>query len=81
MSTKPFDEKLLRKELKIDARGLGIPAGAADAFIDCVILGVRKSFRNKKIITESDLRRAVGKELKKYNADFAYVYQNRDKII
>jgi len=81
MSTKPFDEKLLRKELKIDARGLGIPSGAADAFIDCVISKVEKSFRNKKIITESDLKRAVGKGLKKYNADFAYVYQNRDKII
>lgn len=81
MSTKRFDDKILRKELKIDARGVGIPAGAADLFIDNVIRDVEKYFRNRQIITEADLKRAVTKELKKYNDDFAYVYQNRDKII
>ena len=30
---------------------------------------------------EKDLERAIARELKKYNADFAYVYENRDKII
>ena len=35
----------------------------------------------EKIITDADLTRAISKELKKYNKDFAYVYQNRDKII
>lgn len=81
MITKKFDEKKLRRDLRIDAKGVGIPAGAADLFIDQVIINVEKSFHHKKIITESDLKRAVEKELKKYNADFAYVYQNRDKII
>lgn len=81
METKKFDDKVLRRELRIDARGIGIPAGAADAFIDCVIRDVEKHFKSRQIITENDLKRAVVKELKKYNADFAYVYQNRDKII
>ena len=76
-----FDEKILRRELKIDARGIGIPSGAADAFLGCVVRDVEKHFKHKQIITEDDLKRAVVKELKKYNADFAYVYQNRDKII
>jgi hypothetical protein len=33
------------------------------------------------VITKADFERMVARELKKYNADFAYVYQNRDKII
>ncbi len=81
MSTKKFNDKILRRELKIDARGIGIPTGAADLFIERVIKDVEKHFRNRQIITEADLKRAVVKELKKYNDDFAYVYQNRDKII
>ena len=39
------------------------------------------SSKSKKIITEQDLNRAIVKELKKYHKDFAYVYENRDKII
>ena len=76
-----FDEKTLRKELKIDAHALGIPAGAAESFIDATLKSVEKSLKRKTIITENDLKRLVAKELKKYHADLAYVYKNRDKII
>lgn len=76
-----FNEKKLIKSLKIDAAGLGIPSGAADIFISRTVKSVRQTLKSKKIITETDLTRAVVKELKKYNADFAYVYENRDKII
>ena len=69
-----FDSKTLAKNLKIDAKAVGIPSGAAEIFTE-------KSLKSKKIITEKDLERAIAKELKKYNADFAYVYENRDKII
>jgi len=43
--------------------------------------GTNKTLGKKKIITEQDLKRAVLKEIRKYNTDFAYVYENRDKII
>ena len=76
-----LDLKTVIKNLKIDARGLGIPSGAAEVFIDKSIQTAEKSLKSKKIITEKDLRVAIAKELKKYNADFAYVYENRDKII
>ena len=76
-----LDLKTVIKNLKIDARGLGIPSGAAEVFIDKSIQAAEKSLKSKKIITEKDLRVAIAKELKKYNADFAYVYENRDKII
>lgn len=76
-----FDEKTTRKELRIDAKGLGIPSGAADVFIDKTIMAAKQKIKSKKIITQNDLERIITTELKKYNADFAYVYENRDKII
>lgn len=76
-----FDEKTIRKELRIDAKGLGIPSGAADVFIDKTIMAAKQKIKSKKIITQNDLERIITTELKKYNADFAYVYENRDKII
>lgn len=76
-----IDQKLLTKNLKIDARGLGIPAGAAEIFIEKSLATATKSLKTKKIITDKDLERAITKELKKYHPDLAYVYENRDKII
>lgn len=76
-----FNEKKLIKELKIDARALDIPSGAAEIFINETLKSVKKSLKSKNIITEYDLKRLVTKELKKYHADLAYVYQNRDTII
>ena len=73
--------KNLTKDLKIDAKAVGIPSGSAEIFIDKSLKSAEKSLKSKKIITENDLKRAITKELKKYNADFAYVYENRDKII
>lgn len=76
-----FDEKKLVKELKIDAKAVGLAAGAAEIFIDKSIAAAKKSLGDKKIITNKDLERTITKELQKYNADFAYVYRNRDRII
>ena len=73
--------KALRTELRLHARALGIPSGAADTFIDATIESVQKSLANKSIITSDDLTRAVVRELKKYNKDLAYVYQKHDTII
>ncbi len=74
-------EKELRRELKIHARAMRMPIGAAESFINVTIKTVKNDLKKKTVITKADLDRAVVKELKKYNADFAYVYQNRDKII
>ncbi|MBQ3476152.1 hypothetical protein IJH26_01405 [Candidatus Saccharibacteria bacterium] len=74
-------EKDLRTELRVHARALGIPVGAAESFIDETIKSVKNALKKKTVITKADLERLVVKELKKYNSDFAYVYQNRDKII
>lgn len=81
MATVDFDESLLKKQLKVDAKAVGIPIGAADIFITKTIEDAKKTLKSKKIITQNDLERAVLRELKKYNADLAYVFNNRDKII
>ena len=76
-----FDRATLTKELKIDAKALSIPPAAADLFIKRTLDAVEKELRPKKIITERDLYSTIARELKKFNPDFAYIYQNRDKII
>ena len=78
---KDFDETEIIKDLKIDARAVGIPEGAAESFIERTLKDAKKSLKNRSVITEKDLNRVILKELKKYNADLAYVYENRDKII
>lgn len=75
-----LDYNKIAKELKIDAKAVGIPSGAADVFIKKALNSTKKRFKSKTIITDNDLRRALTKELKKYNHDLAYVYENRDTI-
>ena len=76
-----FDEKLIKQNLKIDARAIGIPSGSAEIFIEKTLENVKKQLKNKTIITNKDLERIITKELKKYNSDLAYVYEFRDKIV
>ena len=73
--------KALKKTLKLHARGLGIPDGSAEIFIDETIKAVEKSLKGKSIVTTSDLDRIIVRALRKYNKDFTYVYENRDTII
>ena len=73
--------KSIRSDLKLHARALDIPSGAANDFIEATLESVQKSLSKKSTITSADLTRLIVKNLKKYNADFAYVYENRDTII
>lgn len=74
-------KQALKKELQLHARAVGIAPGAADSFIDATLRSVQKTLKNKTTVTSADLDRLIVKELKKYNADLAYVYKIRDKII
>ena len=76
-----LDLSTIRKRLLVDARAIGIPSGAAKTFVNSVLTSLQKSLSNKTIITDRDLNRLIVAELKKYNPDLAYIYQNRDKII
>lgn len=74
-------EKALTKTIKTDARALGLPSGSTEIFIDRVLKEVKKFLKTHPHPSESELKRLVVKELKKYHADLAYVYQNRDTIV
>ena len=76
-----FNPVKIAKELKIDAKAIGIPSGAAEVFINKALATTEKELSLKTIITEEDLKRILAKELKKYHKDLAYVYENRDTII
>ena len=76
-----FNSSSIKKSIIIDAIGLGIPSGAAEVFADKAVRAAQKSLRSKKLITDHDLYIALAKELRKYNTDLAYVYQNHDTII
>ena len=76
-----YDRNQLTKELLVDAMGLDIPPAAAELFIQKTLDAVETKLKPKKIITEHDLTLAISHELKKYNPNFAYIYQNRDKIV
>lgn len=76
-----FDQAKITRNLKIDAKAVGIPSGAAEVFIEKSLKAATKKLSSKKIITSSDLKRAIVKELRKYHKDLAYVYENRDTII
>lgn len=73
--------KQLKRDLKINCKAVGIPEGAAEDFIKCIIKDVAASIKTKKIITDDDIYRAVSASAKKYNKDLAYVYKIRGKII
>lgn len=73
--------KSLKTSLRAHARAINIPEGAAEDFIKRALSDASKALKNKTVLTDNDLKRVLYKELKKYNADLAYVYKNCDKII
>lgn len=81
MKEKIFDAEILRKDIKTEAKALGIPSGAAEDFAELAVKAINEKVKKRKVLTKRDLERIISTELKKYNADLAYVYQIRDKII
>lgn len=74
-------KKQLISALKHHAQAIGLSAGAAESFITIALERSEARLADKTTITQTDLTRVVASELRKFNADLAYVYQNYDKII
>ena len=75
-----FSEKDLERELKIHAKAINLPSGAADDFIKLTLKSVTKRL-SQGDYPPATVRNVVAIELKKYSPDLAYVYKNHDKII
>ena len=79
-----IDDNLLKtteEKLKLHAKALGLAPGSSNVFIKKALASTKKSLKSRKIVPKSDFYRSVEKELKKYSADLAYVFENYDKII
>ncbi len=76
-----FDRAKLKADLMKEAKVLGIAESTAETIVKQVVDKVAVWTEKRAAITIDDLNRQIAKEVKKFNADLAYVYQNRGKII
>ncbi len=76
-----FDRNALINELMIEAKVANIPLDVSCYISKLVADDVERWLNNRYNITELDYRKAVKEAIKKYNADLAYIYFNRDKIV
>lgn len=79
--TYEYSSSDIKQSILRNAKSLGLPEGWAKQIATRVAKETDAWIADKEIVTESDLRRQIVKELKKLNADLAYAYQNHDKII
>lgn len=76
-----FDRAQLKADLMKEAKVLGMAESTAETIVSQVVDKVSAWTEKRAAMTLDDLNRQVAKEMKKFNADLAYVYQNRGKII
>lgn len=76
-----FDQGELAKELKREARAVGLSEDTARVVSERVAEKVASWVSDKDVITQDDLHRRIAREVKQYSQDLAYVYENRGKII
>ena len=76
-----FDVETLRKDILTEAKVLNLPSNTIRPIADKVAAQVAVWMAKRPAVTVDDLNRRIAMEIAKYNADLAYVYQNRGKII
>lgn len=76
-----FRKADLVAEILREARVVQLPMGTAEVIAEKVAEVTARWMKRRGAVTMSDLNRQVAKEMQKYSADLAYIYQNRGKII
>lgn len=76
-----FDQARLKQDIIYEAKVLGLAESLSETIAESVAAKVAIWVEKRAAITMEDLNRRVAMELMKYNADLAYVYSNRGKII
>lgn len=74
-------KELVVKDLLKQARALNISKPATEKYASVVAERVEKWVLARGKVTEDDLNTIIAKEVKKYNRDIAFIYENRGKII
>lgn len=78
---KLFDEGDLVSEILREAKIIKIPSGAAQPIAERVAKSTAQWAKKRTMITDEELNERIALETEKYNADLAYVFRNRGKII
>lgn len=81
LKPKEFSISELEKDILREAKVLGLSDSVAKMVAKRVCERIEKWTEKRSAVTDEDLNRQIAKELKDYNADLAYVYQIRGKII
>ena len=71
----------IKQSIMMHARSVKMAPGWAEKIADIVAKTTDEWIKNKEIVTESDLRKQIIKELEVLSPDLAFAYKNRDKII
>jgi hypothetical protein len=81
MGLAKLSNKKIREEILREARVLGMHPGTAKIIADNVVDKVLDWCKQRSMITEEDLNNRLSIEIKKYNADLAYLFESKGKII
>lgn len=79
--TTTYSPKLLKEDILVEARSIGLAAGFAEAIAEAVTKDITAWLKDKPTITTRSLNHKVAALIKKYHSDLAYLYENRGKII
>jgi hypothetical protein len=80
VAVKLTDERIYQ-EIMREAKVLNMQAGAAEIIAKKVTEAIIKWGKNRAAVTEVDLNQRLAKETKKFNADLAYLFESKNKII
>lgn len=80
VAVKLTDERIYQ-EIMREAKVLNMQAGAAENIAKKVTEAIIKWGKNRAAVTEVDLNQRLAKETKKFNADLAYLFESKNKII
>lgn len=81
MGLAKLSKKKIHEDIKREAKILGLHPGTAEIIADNVVDKVIAWSKKRSMITEDDLNQRLSKEIKKYNADLAYLFESKGKII
>ena len=76
-----FSPVVLRADILRESRALNISTGFAEQISESVAKKIESYLSAHPIVTDLELSSLIEKEIGKFNADLAYIYHNRDKII
>lgn len=80
VAVKLTDERIYQ-EIMREAKVLNMQAGAAEIIAKKVTEAIIKWGKNRAAVAEVDLNQRLAKETKKFNADLAYLFESKNKII